>query len=244
MSYVKEMKDYYKLSSKDLSADSIKALRANAMIGLLAVIIALLMIWSVIPLNLFTGATLALGLIFVFLACLHRLPNLLSVSEHHLDEWGRNAKKDAEAFTYRVVYYVFGLLFIVGTAFLASDVSGLNLVLTPTFEQLGGTLFLLMPLLVMIKTNRLAWSVRPLSKEDVMEMYVVEKPRKQGKWMTVVMMIILGAGIFGGKLLDYKYADNAVVSPQNCAISITEDAPLAQVKPLYYCANDKSLTDD
>lgn len=240
MSYAKEIKDYYKLSSKDLSENSLKSLRATAMIGLLAVTMALLMIWSVIPLNPFTGWTLALGLVFGFLALLHRLPNSLMISEKHLDEWGGNAKKDAEAFAYRVVFWASIVIGFLGYALLSSDnVGPLTLVLTPSFEHLAGTFLLITFLLQMIIVNRLAWAVQPLSKEDVMEMYEVEKPRKNGKWMTIVPMCFVFGGFFVGSLIDNLYPNVRETTPQNCEISITDDAPLAQVKPLYFCSRNK-----
>ena len=122
----------------------------------------------------------ALGLIISLSALGHRLPNLLSTSEAHLDEWGGNAKKDAEAFTYRILFYASILSFVLGYAFLNVDTPDLRLVFAPSFDQLGGTLILLAPLLKLITTNRLAWSIQSLSEEDALEMDEIGTRKDKG----------------------------------------------------------------
>ena len=235
MSYFQEIKEYYKLTPRDLSERSLKKLRITSSIGLLAIIMGLLMIWSIIPFNVFTAIILALGLIISLFALGHRLPNLLSTSETHLDEWGGNAKKDAEAFTYRILFYASILSFVLGYAFLNVDTPELRFVFAPSFNQLGGTLMLLAPLLKLITTNRLAWSIQSLSEEDALEMDEIETRKDKGKWMFIVIFCIVFTAIFGGGLLGKKYASLAENAPQNCTISITDTSPVAQVRPLGGC---------
>jgi len=239
MSYMKEMKEYYRLSPRDLSMDSIKTLRWTSFVGLVAVISGLLMIWGLLPVNLVTGFGVAIGLIFGFIALLHRLPNLLAVSEKHLDEWGSVSKKNAEAFTYRVVLgFLWGML-LVGFALLSSDVTGLRLVLAPTLEQIGFSLFLLPIIFQLITTSHLAWNVKPMSDEDVREMSEIEAPRKSGKWMTIIIVLFMVLGVIGGRALDYKYKTLADDASETCVITMEMDVPTAQLKHLHDCETQK-----
>jgi len=225
MSYMKEWKEYYRLSPRDLSQHSIKTLRWTSSVGLVSAVSALLMIWGLVPFNAITGWAVAIGIIFGFLALIHRLPNLLAGSEKNLDEWGRNSKKTAEAFTYRMVLYFLYFMMIVGFALLSSDVTGLRLVLTPNLEQIGLSLFLLAAVFQLITTNHLAWNVKPMSDEDVKDMSEIETPRKYGKWMTIFTVSILVFGALGGKILDHKYETIADDASETCVITMeTEPA--------------------
>lgn len=235
MSLATEVKEYYALSSKDLSIESIRSLRFTSAVGIAAIILGLLITWRLLPMNLYTGSGLALGIVIGFVALVHRLPNLLALSERHLDEWCGDAKKDAEAFTYRVVIGTLVLTLIIGMALTMTDFSGLRLVLTPSFEQLGFTLILLPLLLQLITTHRLAWSVKPLSKEDVIDMYEIEKPRKSGKWTMILIVSMLMASLFGGQFIDRQFADIDSAASENCVISVTEDALMANVKSFENC---------
>jgi hypothetical protein len=229
------MKEYYKLSSKDLSQDTIKGLRWTSSIGLASMIFAQLMIWSVVPANIYTGAALALAIVIGFIAIVSRLPNYLFIPTKHLDEWGRELKLNAESFTYRVFMYFSFAVCLIGFAFLNSDVSGLRVVLTPTLEQVGLSLFLMPFLFQYITTCHLAWNVTPLSKEDVKEMYEIEKPRKIGKWSTGVIIVFLMLGVFGGKILDSLYMPITDKATQTCVITMETEIPTAQIKHLHNC---------
>jgi len=235
MSYMKELKEYYRLTPRDLSQHSINTLRWTSLVGLISVISALLMTWGLVPFNAITGGGVALGFIFGFLALMHRLPNFLSVSEKHLDEWGGVSKKNAEAFTYRVVLSFLWFMFVVGFALLMSDVSGLRLVLTPNLEQIGFSLVLLPLVFLLITTSHLAWNVKPMSDEDVKEMSEIETPRKYGKWLTILTTSILFLGVIGGKVLDYKYKAIADHTSKTCVITMEAEIPIAQLKHLQDC---------
>lgn len=235
MSYMAELKEYHKLSAKDLSQDTIKALRWTSSVGLISVIAAQFMIWGLIPTNIYTGCALALGLVTGFLALLSRLPNFLWISEKHLDEWGRGLKFRAEAFTYRTVIYILLIACLIGVALTSTDAAGLRLVLTPSLEQLGFSLILLPLIFQFITTSHLAWHVKPLSDEDVKDMYEIEEPRKIGKWSMAFVMIFAFTGIVGGKLLDRQYKSIINETSESCVITLEAKAPLAQVKRLQAC---------
>jgi len=235
MSYMKEWKEYYRLSPRDLSQDSIKTLRWTSLVGLVSGISGLLMIWGLLPVNIVTGCGLALGLIFGFIALLHRLPNFLSITDKHLDEWSRVAKKNAESFTYRVMLYSMFATMLLGFALLSSDITGLRLVLSPSLEQIGFSLFLLPIVFQLITTSHLAWKIKPMSDEDVREMNEIEAPRKSGKWMVILTVAILVLGSLGGRALDYKYKTIADDTSKTCVITMETEVPMAQLKHLHDC---------
>ena len=235
MSYMSEMKEYYKLSSKDLSQHTIKHLRWTAAIGLMSMIFAQLMIWSVVPFNVYTGSALALGIVIGFIALLNRLPNYLFISPKHLDEWGRDLKLNSESFTYRVFMYGLLLVCFVGFAFINTDASSLRLVLAPSLEQLGFSLLLLPFIFQFITTCHLAWNVTPLSDDDVKDMYEIEKPREIGKWSLAFVITFALLGVFGGKILDSLYMPITDKASQTCVITMETEIPTAQIKHLHNC---------
>jgi len=235
MSYMKEMKEYYRLTPRDLSQSNINTLRWTSLVGVASCLLGLLMTWEIVPFNMLTGFGLALGLVIGFVALLHRLPNFLSLTDKHLDEWGRAAKKDAESFTYRVIIYSLLVMMAVGFALSNADVSGLRLVLAPTFEQVGWTFIFLPFTLHLVTSSHLAWSVTPLSKEDVKEMSEVEAPRKSGKWMIITLISGMVVASLGGITFSYKYADIIDEAARTCVITMDESVPFAQVKHLQDC---------
>jgi len=240
MSYMKEMKAYYRLSPNDLSRLSIRILRGTAVIGLVAVILGLLMLWAVVPTNLVTGLTLTVGLVIGFIALMQRLPNLLMITDKHLDEWEITSKKNAESFTYRVIYVAMLILMIMGLILSGGDVEDLRLVLTPSLWQLGYTLLSLPFLLKLITTNHIAWSVKPISNEELAETYQASKGkdephRKFGKRIILLTVFIVWFSMIGSDLIDRKYETLANEEFATCVINMESEIPFAQMMNLHDC---------
>jgi len=240
MSLMKEMKAYYHISPSNLSRSSIRTLRVVASIGLVAVVLGLFMLWAVVPTNMVTGLTLTFGLVIAFIALIHRLPNLLVITDKHLDEWEITSKKNAESFTYRVIYVGMLLLMIIGLMLQGGESADLRLVLTPSFLQIGFTLVLLPALLQLITTNHIAWSVQPISDEELAEDYEaskgkVEPLRKYGNLSMLLTVSWVVLAIMGGKIIDRKYKTLAHEDSRTCVINMETEIPLAQLMNLQDC---------
>ena len=235
MSYMHEMKNYHRLSPTDLSINSIKTLRRTSAIGLLACLCCILTIWGIIPVNIWV----VMGLICLgsvgFLSLIHRLPNLLMLTDKHLDEWDQKLKKDAESFTFRVIYYFMLFLLIPVFMGLGSDLEDLNLVMTPSLQQIGLTLFFLPLVLQLITICFAAWNIEPLSASDIEEMSEKEYPRKQGKWMISVSFFAVILIALGGLPLDYFLKNSSVDMNQTCILKMETKVQLLQLKNLNDC---------
>jgi len=235
MSLMNEWKSYYRISPTDLSMDSIKTLRWTSALGLMTCFISLFAIWGVIPTNGYVILGIFCGLVLASLSLFHRIPNLLSLTDKHLDEWSKTVKKDAESFGFRVIFYFLLFLLIPAFMLLGSDMSDLNIVLTPRFNGLLFTLLLLPVTLQFIISCRLAWTIKPLSAADVKDMSEIEHPRKYGKWMTYMLLAGFFLGAFGGIPANIIFKDKIANMTESCVIKMETDVPLIQVKNLRDC---------
>jgi len=235
MSYMREMKNYHRLSPTDLSINSIKNLRRTSTIGLFACFCCMLAIWRIIPLNIWVVMGLICLGVIGFLSLIHRLPNLLLLTDKHLDEWDQKLKKDAESFTFRVIFYFMLFLQIPGFMVLQSDFEDLNLVMTPSLQQIGLTFILLPFVLQLISICYASWNIEPLSALDIKEMSEKEKPRKQGKWMIRIYVFAVILGVWGGMPLNYFLKSSSFENIETCTLKMETEVHLFQLKNLNDC---------
>lgn len=240
MSLLKDWKDYYKLSPRDLSMDSIKTLRWASAVGLFGTVLALLTIWNIVPFNSYSGLTILICFTLGAPSLFHRLPNLLALPDKHLDEWSRKTKKDAESFAYRVLLYAFYFLMLLGLLFIGGNTSGLTLVLSPSLEQILFSLFLFPLALQLITSCHMAWSVDPFTAADVKEMYEIEKPRKRTKPMAYLIFAGFFIGAFGRGPMNHFFGDKLNNMAETCVITMETEVSLVQLKNLKDC---KSLAE-
>lgn len=236
MSIMKDWKNYYKLSPRDLSGESIKTLKLTSIFGLFGSLLGLATLWKIVPLNpwvlLAIFSSLCIGMVAVF----HRLPNLLSLTDKHLDEWSQKVKKDAESFTYRVILWFWFLMMFLAFLFVGGDFSGLRLILSPSLEQLLFSTLLIPIALYFITSCHMAWSIKPLSTSEVMDMYEIEKPRKYSKKMTYILIGSFILGAFGRYPANYFWGQKVKDMNETCVIKMETEISLFQLKNLNDCA--------